>query len=367
MFKSLHLENFKGFDKIDIPFRAVTLLTGLNSAGKSSVLQALLLLKQIDWEREPNTDHVELFPNGSYVSLGSGRELLHEFAKTDQVSICCKMVGRTKHDWKFSYDNKSHRLVTARKYGRNDLSSLNMLKLSYLNAERWGPRVTYPYENSEHPDSLGIYGQFAMRYLIDHAEMPVENVKARHRDVKAPGLLHQVQAWLGEISPGVKLDVKPAGDTGFAVAGFGFDRKGDVASRLYRPTHVGFGLSYSLPLIISLLSAKKGSIVLLENPEAHLHPRGQTQLARLIALTGNVAQVIVETHSDHLMNGLRVAVKREELSSNKVVFNYFSRDGVNSTIQTPAIDRNGRLSSWPPGFFDEHESILAELVRKPKS
>src|SRR4029078_5782856 len=99
-----------------------------------------------------------------------------------------------------------------------------------------------------------------------------------------------------------------------AIPKFGFERSSDVASGFYRPTNVGFGLSYSLPMITVLLSAIPSSIVLLENPEAHCHPRGQSQLARLIAMASKRLQVIVETHSDHLMNGLRVAVRDELVS-----------------------------------------------------
>jgi len=366
VFKILHLENFKGFDSISIPFKRVTLLAGLNSAGKSSVLHALLLLKQIDWERTPGSSRVEMFPNGHFVSLGSGRELLHEFATEDRLSIGCEMDKGERHEWAFVYNNHNHRLVTEGTFDRDALQGIERLPVSYLNAERWGPRVTYPYENNEEAESLGVFGQYAMRYLIDHGEEPVANVRARHPDSKGIGLLHNVQAWLGEISPGVKMDITPLGDTGYATAGFSFGLKGEVSSRYYRPTHVGFGLSYSLPLLVALLSAKNDEVILLENPEAHIHPRGQAQLARLIALTGTHAQVIVETHSDHVMNGLRVAVKNKEIEPNDIAFNYFKRDGRVSEVQTPQIDDDGRLSFWPDGFFDEHEALLAALVRRPK-
>eukprot|EP01034_Spumella_vulgaris_P032804 gene32804-40488_t len=234
------------------------------------------------------------------------------------------MTDGKKHDWEFDYVENGRQLV----------------------AERWGPRVAYPYEGSDSSDELGTCGEFAIRYLIDHANDTVENIHVRHPEAKSITLVNQVQAWLGEISPGVKLDVKALGETGSAVAGFGFERKSDVSSRYYRPTHVGFGL---------------------KNPEAHLHPRGQAQLARLISLASRAAQIIVETHSDHIMNGLRVAVKNADLSPADVVFNYFSREGVRCAIDSPTIDINGRLSYWPQGFFDEHEKLLAALIRRNKA
>lgn len=365
MITSLHLENFKGFEFADIPFRSINLLTGLNSAGKSSVIQALLLLKQIDYQRDPSTDHMELFPNGDYVSQGSGRELLYEFATKDELMISCH-TDTDVHNWQFRYDTQTHRLITDGVFERASIIKLSNIPLSYLSAERWGPRLTYPYEDVERTEGLGNFGEYAIRYLIDHGDDPVENVEARHPAAKGAGLIHQVQAWLGELSPGVRIDVKALRDAGVSVVGFGFEQRGDVASRYYRPTHVGFGLTYSLPLIVALLSAKPGTILLLENPEAHLHPRAQVRLASLIALVGRYVQVIVETHSDHVMNGLRIEVKRGTLAPNDIYFHYFLREGSSSRIETPEIDTNGRLSSWPEGFFDEYEKLLAALVRKQK-
>ncbi|MFA6969903.1 MAG: DUF3696 domain-containing protein [Gallionella sp.] len=366
MITKLHLENFKSFDLIDLPFRPMTLLAGLNSAGKSSIIHALLLLKQIDYQRDPSTDHVELFPNGDFVSQGSGRELLHEFATSDELCISCEIDNQLLN-WRFRYDEKNHRLITPGVYERADLAPLARLPFSYLSAERWGPRLSYPYEDAEQTEGLGIYGEYAIRYLIDHGEDPVSNVDARHPNAKGEGLIHQVQAWLGELSPGVRLDVKPLRDAGVSVASFGFERRGDVASRYYRPTHVGFGLTYSLALLVALLSSEPGTVLILENPEAHLHPRGQAQIARLMALASKKIQVIVETHSDHIMNGLRVAVKQEDILPKDVCFHYFRREGVTSRVDTPDIDHNGKLSFWPDGFFDEHEHLLAVLVQRQKN
>ena len=92
----------------------------------------------------------------------------------------------------------------------------------------------------------------------------------QHPGAKTQGLLSQVQAWLGEISPGTRLDIREVPEADIAIPKFGFERSSDVASGFYRPTNVGFGLSYSLPIITVLLSAIPSSIVLLENPEAPL-------------------------------------------------------------------------------------------------
>jgi hypothetical protein len=115
-----------------------------------------------------------------------------------------------------------------------------------------------------------------------------------------------------------------------------------------RPTNVGFGLTYVLPIITACLTAKPGSMVLLENPEAHVHPQGQSAMARLTcAAAAAGAQLVVETHSDHILNGVRLAVKRGLLPPDGVALHYFRREDDGIKIQSPAIGQDGMLSQWP--------------------
>jgi len=114
------------------------------------------------------------------------------------------------------------------------------------------------------------------------------------------------------------------------------------------------------------LKAEVGTLVLLENPEAHLHPKGQTSIGRLIALAvASGVQVIVETHSDHLMDGIRIAVKEGILSSDMTTFHYLTleKEGFTS-IETPKLQPNGKLDFWPKGFFDQTMHNRAILARR---
>jgi len=137
------------------------------------------------------------------------------------------------------------------------------------------------------------------------------------------------------------------------------------SSNRYRPTNVGFGLTYVLPVVIACLASRPGGIVLIENPEAHLHPQGQTAMATLTcasAATG--AQVIVETHSDHVLNGVRLAVKRGIIDAEEVMLHFFRREveGASIKIETPVLRSDGMVSQWPEGFFDEWERALDRLL-----
>ena len=172
--------------------------------------------------------------------------------------------------------------------------------------------------------------------------------------------------WLQDVSPGAHLELETIAAADALMAGFTFDRPGDVASKRHRATNVGFGLSYVLPVVVALLS-EPGTLCLIENPESHLHPRGQTKLAELASRASKAGvQIFVETHSDHFMDGVRIAVRDGIIQPEEATFHFFEREGTKSVITSPEIDADGRLSRWPTGFFDQHEMNLVRLLQ-PRS
>ena len=118
---------------------------------------------------------------------------------------------------------------------------------------------------------------------------------------------------------------------------------------------------------MALLASQQDALVLLENPEAHLHPRGQFQLGELMARAASCGiQVVVESHSDHVLNGIRIAVRQGILAPKQVRLYYLERkpeiDQISSQVISPCIDKNGRMDQWPDGFFDEWEKSLEMLL-----
>lgn len=114
---------------------------------------------------------------------------------------------------------------------------------------------------------------------------------------------------------------------------------------------------------MALLAARAGDLVIVENPEAHLHPKGQTRLAQLAARAAAAGiQVIIETHSDHFLDGVRIDIREGRLPHSDAAFHYFARDGIKATVISPTIDTDGRLSEWPEGFFDQHDENLSKLL-----
>jgi predicted ATPase len=168
-----------------------------------------------------------------------------------------------------------------------------------------------------------------------------------------------------EISPGVRLSLKPYSEIDLMTFSVTYLLGHQVASSEYRPTNVGFGITYALPIVVSVLSARPGGLVIVENPEAHLHPRGQVKMGELLCRAAAAGiQILVETHSDHVLNGIRLAVKGR-LAAPADVALYHSKwepGGKSPSLTLLTVKEDGRLSEWPDGFFDEIERSLDRLL-----
>jgi predicted ATPase len=380
MIDSLRILNFKAFASADIRLAPYTLLSGLNSSGKSSVLQALALLRQGRGSLEDVDEEGGLPLNGELVELGTGRDVLHEdyiaesgtepeigFRLTAGIGEryeCLVRYGRDDDYLSLSYLNPS-----TLDEAEGDPDSLIEFTLfndgfQYLRADRINPSVTYPRSEqmSVRRRFLGTRGEYAVDFLRHYQDEPVRFAQLHHEGA-SPRLLDQVEAWLNEICPGVRIQAAVIEQTDLVRLGFQFAQAGRLTSDTRRPTHVGFGLAYVLPIIIACLTASPGSMILLENPEAHIHPQGQSAMARLTcAAAATGAQVVVETHSDHILNGVRLSVKRQILPPKDVVLHYFKRGDDGIHIVSPVIGPDGMLSEWPPGFFDEWDRSLDQLL-----
>ena len=192
-----------------------------------------------------------------------------------------------------------------------------------------------------------------------------ENLK--HLSTSDDNLISQTSAWEREISPDVNVVPVKSGNS-YAIK-YSFNKSGDVTNE-FSSDNVGYGLSYALPIIVSVLSANKNSLILIENPEAHLHPKGQSELAKLIALAAhNGIQIIVETHSEHIINGVLVACKRFEqdgigISKELVKIYHFKRDEDKHCAVTQQIEilKDGKISNQPEDFFEQTEKDLNYLL-----
>lgn len=375
MLESLTLTNFKAFARQEIPLAPFTLLTGLNSSGKSSVLQALALLRQSyeSGDLTPAYGHeAGLLLNDELVQLGTGQDVRHEAYDDDtgpHIALALRGDGATAR-WTAVYEREADhlRLVPAEQGAQREpaslLPSLFGPGFQYLKADRVSPQVSYP--RSHHAVTtrgfLGAHGEHTVNYLRIHQDDPVTGKALRLPDAASAGLLAQTEAWMQRLCPGVRLVAEDIDGTDAVRLGYRFG-SGYSESNRYRPTNVGFGLTYVLPVVVACLSARPGTLILLENPEAHLHPQGQTWMAYLAcAAAASGAQVVMETHSDHVLNGLRLRVKNGRLAAGETAVHYFRRKGQTTEVVSPVVGPDGTLSEWPEGFFDEWENSLDQLL-----
>ena len=370
MLRNIKLTHFKCFEELSLDCAPLNLLCGLNGMGKSTVIQALLVLRQSAEIGELGKGRLALA--GERVDIGTSTDVLFEDAEEDVLSFALTSdeVGGLRWQQAFDCPRVSDRMggfaVPAAK-GRvahlwqNDPPFGGLI--IYVNAERVGPRKFYPLSDlMARRSDFGEGSEHAWSYLSRSQDLLLKADDPRCAGGGGSRLLNIVDHWLQEVCPGAHLQLEAVPDADAVIAGFQFDRPGDVRSRRYRAVNVGFGLSYTLPVIVALLSPPR-TLCLIENPEAHLHPRGQTKLAELAATAANAGvQVFAETHSDHFMDGVRIAIRDGLIDAENVAFHYFERPDNRSTVTSLKADSDGRLSHWPQGFFDQHEDNLTRLI-----
>ncbi len=365
MINKLILKNFKCFEELEVNFSTVNVLTGLNGMGKSTVIQSILLLGQ---SQKNIISNEPLFLKGKYADLGVGQDILYEKAEEDEIGIDI-WVDDNEEKFKFEYRPEEDilPLKNAELHGDRESFEQWIDRIFYLSAYRIEPQVLYRIENEKELSEryFGKDGEFAIQYLQFHGSEDIGNKAVMIGDAGKITIADQVKAWLDMISPGVAPVISVNMSSRTAELKYEYI-EGREKTNSYKSVNVGFGITYVLPVVVALVSAQKGDMILLENPEAHIHPRGQRMLGELIAAAGaGGVQVILETHSDHVLNGIRVAVKKGKLDPKETGLFFFYKDKEESykhKVLCPVLDRNGRLDEWPEGFFDEWDNALLELL-----
>ena len=307
--------------------------------------------------------------NGSLVHLGTAKDLRNESAAEDQIEIGIT-IASIDYSWRLNFDTMDDRTASSEMPIELPLGAgLFSDGFVFLAADRISPKISYGVPDLEAlgTRNLGIHGEWTPHFLSQHGAEPIKVFDCSHPEARSEQLTHQVEAWMGEISPGVQIHLDAHNELDLVGMTYSFVSRRDV-SREYRPTNVGFGVTYSLPVVTAILAAKPGDLIILESPEAHLHPKGQTKLAELMARAARSGvQILVESHSDHILNGLRVCIHDGLLPASDAQVLYFRWDALSeqfgTTVKQLSIDTDGRISDWPEGFFDEFDKSLEALLR----
>jgi predicted ATPase len=374
---SLQVQNFKCFQKLNLTLGRLALLTGFNATGKSTVLQSLLLLSQsITMQREGR----QLLLNGPMVRLGTVGEVLSSYAKERSIVFLIRAEGEVLK-WNFTVSGSQARslAVSSARYelnGRRDSWSgylgspppnirqtevfRSLSDLIFLGAGRTSGTDIFPTPDDEDVShaNVGRHGQYAPWLYVRENDTELDEARL-HPKERAPTLRRQLDAYLGDLFPGASANASEIANTSKVLLQF----RNAGSSEWRRPTNIGYGLMYVFPLLIALLLAKKGQLVVIDSPEAHLHPKGQSNMGVLLARVAAAGvQVVVETHSDHVLNGVRRAVLDSVIDPSSVALHFFAgTSGAQHGVSSPRVDKNGAIDTWPKGFFDQAETDLEKL------
>ncbi|MCZ7357682.1 MAG: DUF3696 domain-containing protein [Candidatus Methanoperedens sp.] len=373
MIKNITINNFKCFLDSSINLNRLTILAGSNAVGKSSLIQALLIVRQTidklmsEYKYLKDYPEIDIQLNHEYfLNLGDTSQVLSSNATSEDITFIINDKTPSRASFKYSMSKKSPELVLKfQRVGivvdRNEAVSIYQNEFHYLNAERLGPRVRQDIVNQKFSNT-GFQGEYT-GYTIEKNNEYKINEKRRFDDVEltVPNLNKQVEYWLNYIIPGIEINTTLYQQIN--MVGY-YLRRTYSDTKPLNPNNVGFGISYVLPIIVSGLIAEEGCLLIVENPEAHLHPSGQSRIGQFLAqIASSGVQVIVETHSEHVINGIRIATLKKLISNDLVSINFFSLDkkSKNPNIQHITLDENAELSNWPYGFFDQEEKDLADI------
>ncbi|MDX2362402.1 MAG: DUF3696 domain-containing protein [Crocinitomicaceae bacterium] len=385
MINSIEIKNFKSIKKKYFPLKNLNILLGLNGMGKSSFIQNLLAFRQ---SKDLASGRYDL--NGDYTNIGSTKDALYQYADRDPFAVNLQFSDSLNLNLQFDYRTDADFFVSPSIVqdphrenenlgGIMEKEGLFNTSFQYLNANRTGPKSLNEknYSQVVALENLGNDGRFTVHYIeafgnnlieFDNLIHPNSNVKDEitGKDFVNKTLINQINLWMGEISPNVNVRTTSI-SSDFVMLEYVFKQPNFGNTNRFKPENVGFGISYGLPVVVALLKAKPGDLLIIENPESHIHPKGQAELGKMIALAAmNDVQIIIETHSDHLLNGIRVAVKETNITEDKVGAFYFekviSSDEQYSKITNIEIDKNGELSEYPKNMLDEWSNQLFKLM-----
>lgn len=236
--------------------------------------------------------------------------------------------------------------------------------IRYLGPLRSEPRPLHDIGSEYDPKDVGTRGEFTAAVLDMFRQVEVEFVQPNEPMAKPQRVpLHAaVHAWLKHLDIADHFETREEGKLGHRL----FVRPRGIAGNLDL-TNVGVGVSQVLPILVMALMSDPGSVLLFEQPELHLHPRVQSQLADFfLAVIRTGRQCIVETHSEYLINRLRLRIAESEWGSdlgNTILLYFTERVGAQSNFEPVAMNAYGAIPNWPVGFFDQGPTEAESIAR----
>lgn len=382
MLTQLTIRNYKCFDDISLETRPITLFCGRNAAGKSTAVQVLLLLREVACL--PINTGLPIAPNDFVrlnapflLELGAVGDVLKHDAGEDFIEFAAREsdVG----DFSVRFDIASSRMedhfLTIRSCSPTFpacLLSQDRGMFTYLCAERLGPRDTQSFQGTPRDRlMIGIQGEYVAEVLMrcerDTVREELRYPSDESKDKASWQLTKQLELWMREVAPRIEIRTQHLLETNMVSLRV---KMGGPEAEWLRPANMGFGISHSLPIFLAGLIAPPQGLLIIDSPESHLHPAGQSALAKFLGrVAASGVQVVIETHSDHIINGIRLAcVDRHPLTPESVMIYNFDKDDTGNVRPVPIeVTEKGGLTSWPTGFFDQTEQDLAAILKARRS
>ncbi len=260
--------------------------------------------------------------------------------------------------------------ITCEEEDHNKLIGLSVIynttsNFHYLGPLREEPKIVHEDVLIEDAGAIGSNGSNSASLLFYHGDRQIEiclPIETEYPSLSMKEsqltLLDGVNYWLEYM--GIAHEVRVSQDQPYGLSVKVVPEKGGPEVAL---TNVGVGVSQVLPILVMGLGTQKGQVVIYEQAELHLHPAVQSKLADFfVSLMLSGKQVILESHSEHLVTRIRLHVSRGTIKPSDVCIHFVSKDKKGSSISTVDLDEDGFIQDWPDGFFDEAEKNLTELL-----
>nr|WP_284507970.1 DUF3696 domain-containing protein [Caballeronia sp. NCTM1] len=407
----------------------LTLVFGTNSSGKSSLIQSLLLLRQTVMSQDPNLDLNFGNPDShDSVVLGQFADVLcrhgaaTEAVKAKQIGIefgwraeepsseagtftaryvagrggsadlaylrigsagrgftaqlgrhgAYKLLPENARYWSkqspsfkpqrsFSFSDSAVRALDAdadRVLSVGPMLLDELARVIYLGPVRRLAQRDYVW-NGRSPGSIGDDGGRAVDALIASGVAKQDAAKRGLPVPSAAKLFNSTAEWLNLMGLANELQVRQLGRS--ARYELLVVNNGEAANL----KDVGVGVSQVLPVVVAALFAERGSIVMVEEPESHLHPVAQTMLAEMLASVSlnRGVQFIVETHSEHLLRRMQTLVARDTVKTKDLRMYFVEREGTTAKLRQLEVDQFGTIRPWPEHFFGDSAGEAREQAK----
>ncbi len=316
MIKSLKIKNFKSIKELNLGLKDFNLLCGENASGKTSVIHALLAAVQKNDARAGFDG--ELIKIGRFIDIRTRGVLGDIEIKIEGKRKSWKEIklGRTgQGEQTEKLEVKQSRVRPKIEFEKN---------LFYLSSNRIGVIDTYLKGSQKFGINGGLFVDFLTKYKND--TMPIsyiESFNASYDPLANYSVEESVRFWFENIT-GETIRTVPIPNTNQYVLTYG-------GENLIRSINTGSGLSYLIPIIslcIGALLEDEKPIIIIENPEIYLHPDAQIKLSNFLLFIAKHAQLIVETHSDHILKTIM-----EEVADSNKIFIFKLEDGLTNKTE----------------------------------